>query len=39
MTPGLCLLADMNISPRTVEVLRKHGWEALKFAADCGTTG
>jgi hypothetical protein len=24
------LLADMNISPKTVDALREHGWDAIR---------
>lgn len=28
----LCLLADMNISPKTVESLRQQGWDMVRVS-------
>ncbi|HHT9155651.1 MAG TPA: DUF5615 family PIN-like protein, partial [Candidatus Tripitaka sp. YC43] len=29
---GIRLLANMNISPRTVETLRRHGWDIIRVS-------
>ena len=32
MVAGIRLLADMNISPKTVEALQQHGWDIVRVS-------
>ena len=36
--PMIRLLADMNISPKTVDALRKAGWDVLRVSQVLPTT-